>query len=32
MEERRGQDGYAQEGDCGRELDVAGISMAEEEE
>jgi hypothetical protein len=32
MEERRGHDGYAQDGDCARELDEAGISMAEEEE
>lgn len=26
-DERRGQEGYAQEGDCGRELLVEGISM-----
>lgn len=29
MDERRGQDGYAHEGDCGRELDEEGISIAE---
>lgn len=30
MDDRRGQEGKAHDGDCGRELEEDGISIAEE--